>query len=71
MRAVCCLLALATVSGCGKWNLRWRHAPTPSADGLAVGTKAPEIVGEDLEGTAFKLSDYRGKIVILDFWGQW
>jgi len=35
------------------------------------GMEAPEIVGVDLEGTAFKLSDYRGKVVFLDFWGDW
>jgi hypothetical protein len=71
MRAVCCLLALATVSGCGKWSFRWRHAPPPSVDGLAVGSKAPEIQGQDVAGVPFKLSDYRGQIVILDFWGEW
>jgi hypothetical protein len=38
---------------------------------LAVGQPAPEIAGEDLAGVAFKLSDYRGKVVMLDFWGDW
>lgn len=38
---------------------------------LAVGKKAPEIEGEDLEGKKFKLSDYRGKVVSLVFWGSW
>ncbi len=38
---------------------------------LAVGKLAPEISGADLDGAAFKLSDYRGKIVVLDFWGNW
>jgi hypothetical protein len=38
---------------------------------LAVGQPAPEIAGEDLSGVAFKLSDYRGKVVMLDFWGDW
>ena len=32
---------------------------------------APEIEGNDLDGVAFKLSDYRGKVVVLDFWGDW
>jgi AhpC/TSA family len=31
---------------------------------------APEIDGEDLEGNHFKLSDYRGKVVLLDFWAN-
>jgi hypothetical protein len=38
---------------------------------LLVGKAAPEIVGEDLDGNQFKLSDYRGKVVLLDFWGHW
>ncbi|MFM1872441.1 MAG: AhpC/TSA family [Planctomycetota bacterium] len=37
----------------------------------SVGCTAPDIVGEDLDGVAFKLSDYRGKVVFLDFWGDW
>ena len=36
-----------------------------------TGTLAPEIEGEDLDGVPFKLSDYRGKVVVLDFWGHW
>ena len=38
---------------------------------LSVGKEAPEIEGEDLDGKPFKLSDYRGKVVVLDFWGNW
>jgi hypothetical protein len=38
---------------------------------LAVGKPAPEIEGVDLDSVAFKLSDYRGKVVLLDFWGNW
>ncbi len=35
---------------------------------LAVGRQAPEIEGEDQDGKRFKLSDYRGKVVLIDFW---
>ncbi len=38
---------------------------------LQVGMMAPEITGEDLDEIPFKLSDYRGKVVMLDFWGHW
>ena len=38
---------------------------------LAIGKVAPEIEGEDLDGEKFKLSDYRGKVVVIDFWGDW
>ena len=38
---------------------------------LAIGMMAPEVEGEDVEGESFKLADYRGKVVMLDFWGDW
>jgi hypothetical protein len=38
---------------------------------VAIGKIAPEIEAEDLDGVKFKLSDYRGKVVVLDFWGHW
>lgn len=38
---------------------------------LVVGKHAPEITGEDIDGAALALSDYRGKVVLLDFWGNW
>ena len=41
------------------------------AKNLVVGKEAPDIEGVDLDGKEFKLSDYRGKVVMLDFWGDW
>jgi hypothetical protein len=38
---------------------------------LGIGRMCPEIAGEDIDGVAFKLSDYRGKVVVVDFWGDW
>jgi hypothetical protein len=38
---------------------------------LRVGKPAPEIKAGDLDGKEFKLSEYRGKVVLLDFWGNW
>ena len=38
---------------------------------LTVGLQVPDIQGVDLDGKAFKLSDYRGKVVFLDFWAHW
>jgi len=38
---------------------------------LSVGKMAPEVAGEDVDGVAFTLADYRGKVVLLDFWGDW
>jgi hypothetical protein len=38
---------------------------------LSIGREAPDIVGQDADGKKFKLSDYKGKVVLLDFWGNW
>ena len=38
---------------------------------LVEGKPAPEIDSEGVDGKRFKLSDYRGKIVVLIFWGTW
>ena len=38
---------------------------------LSIGKQAPEILGKDLDGVEFKFSDYRGQVVLLDFWGDW
>jgi hypothetical protein len=38
---------------------------------LAVGKPAPELEGEDQDGKRFKLSDYRGKVVLLYFWSEY
>jgi hypothetical protein len=35
---------------------------------LAIGKEAPDIEGPDQDGVRFKLSDYRGKVVLLYFW---
>ena len=44
----------------------------PEAEVLpAVGSTAPEIEGTDIDEVPFKLSDYRGHVIVLDFWGDW
>jgi peroxiredoxin len=34
---------------------------------LCIGRTAPEIIGKDIHGKPMKLSDFRGKVVVLDF----
>jgi thiol-disulfide isomerase/thioredoxin/uncharacterized cupredoxin-like copper-binding protein len=38
---------------------------------LSIGRVAPEVEGIDLDGAPMKLSDSRGKIVLLVFWASW
>ncbi len=45
----------------------------PVIDGrkFEVGSQAAEIEGKDSEGKEFRLSEYQGKVVVLDFWADW
>ena len=36
-----------------------------------VGKPAPPISGSDVDGKPVKLSDYKGKVVLVDFWATW
>ena len=38
---------------------------------MNIGDKAPEFSIESPDGTFFKLSDFKGKVVLLDFWASW
>jgi thiol-disulfide isomerase/thioredoxin len=38
---------------------------------LRIGKVAPDIQGVDAEGRSFRLSGYRGKVVVLTFSGNW
>jgi thiol-disulfide isomerase/thioredoxin len=47
------------------------QAQARKALSLMVGNLAPELVGQDLDGKKVKLSDLRGKVVVLDVWATW
>ena len=47
------------------------NGPMFEKENLQIGMVAPDIVGKDLFGKDMKLSDFRGKVVVLDFWGDW
>jgi thiol-disulfide isomerase/thioredoxin len=44
---------------------------TQSAEAIRVGELAPEIAMTDPKGKTYKLSDLKGKVVLLDFWASW
>jgi hypothetical protein len=41
---------------------QWGAPPGPAAQ------PAPEIEGQDAHGNSMRLSDFRGKVVLLEFW---
>lgn len=46
----------------------WVNAQTPV---IQEGSEAPDIVYTGEDGSEIKLSDLRGKIVLVDFWASW
>lgn len=57
------LILLVTVAGPG--FAEQTLAPVPG------GVPAPDFVLQDTEGNTQRLSDYRGKPVIINFWATW
>jgi peroxiredoxin len=45
--------------------------PEARVEMLKVGAVAPDFPATDAAGKSVKVSDYRGKVVILDFWATW
>ena len=68
-RALIGVLAVALVlgSGCGKGG----SGGKAGARAGEVGSTAPEFALPDLDGRVIQSADYRGKVVILDFWATW
>jgi len=46
-------------------------APSVQAAPLGVGAVAPDFVTKNLAGAEVRLSDFKGKVVVLDFWATW
>lgn len=74
-------LALRARLGTAAWLtaalLGWSACSTPSvrAGGALKGDTsrkpAPDFALKDIDGRVVHLSDYRGKVVVLDFWATW
>ena len=44
---------------------------TQATEAIQVGMPAPEIAMKTPDGKTYKLSDLKGKVVLLDFWASW
>ncbi|NOU60481.1 TlpA family protein disulfide reductase [Marinifilum caeruleilacunae] len=40
-------------------------------EGFNVGDKLPEIAAKSVDGKELKLSELKGKVVLVDFWASW
>lgn len=68
-RGATLLLIGAALTGCiaNSVNTTRSNSQKPTD----TGKQAPDIVGTDADGAKFQLSEYRGKVVLLDFWAAY
>jgi hypothetical protein len=77
MRRVSLAAPVMVVAGlflCGCHWAPWRNSaetPRPVVGVVAENTIAPDIDAEDMTGQRLHLADYRGKVVVLQFWANW
>jgi peroxiredoxin len=59
---ICCLLfvLVSVLTGCRSGAPKGR-----------AGAGAPDFTVTDIQGKKLSLSDYKGKVVLLDFWATW
>jgi peroxiredoxin len=59
------------LSSCAAPNMKGSGKGGMPPVGLAQGNTAPDFSLKNIDGEDVKLSDYRGKIVIVNFFGVW
>lgn len=64
-------LALAIALGGLGWAWMSRPAAEAPASGPRIGALAPDIAITTLDGRTRPLSDFRGQVVVLNFWASW
>ena len=65
------LTAILAMLATGKYVARHRQRDSARLVGNVEGIQAPDFELVSLDGQKVKLSDYRGKAVLLNFWATW
>ncbi len=65
------VVVIAGLLGLAKYRSRLPGGRARTATVSAAGHQAPDFVLTDLQGHTLKLSDLRGKAVVLNFWATW
>lgn len=68
LRQLVLILALVGLVGCNRQSA----SPTlPTKHAGEIGSSLPDFSVTDLQGQSFSSADFRGKVVLVDFWATW
>lgn len=69
------MLALggAVILGMPSPELKWNQSQAAQSifQSYAKPLRAPEFSLEDLQGKTIDIRDYKGKVILLNFWATW
>ncbi len=69
--AVVVAMGILVAPGCTSSSPAVENGSQETAVGVKVGELAPDFTLTDLEGNSVTLSEYRGKVVFINFWATW
>lgn len=66
--AACLLIGSALLAGCGNTTTNGSGPKTPTESSDNSGQAAPAFTLDTIDGQQVSLADYKGKVVLIDFW---
>lgn len=72
-RRIMTLLIALVALGAGIWAIvnNLSNAELKSSNPIRAGAEAPDFTAVNSKGEQVRLSDYRGKTVMINFWASW
>ena len=71
IRLIFLLSLLVNITACSKNAQNASPTPIPAEQTAATTQKAPDFSLPTIDGKTFRLSDQKGKVVVLNFWATW